>query len=94
MIKKAAFPALNHRRECSFFLRRRWRDLNPRAGYPTYRISSADPSATWVHLQESAYLPRTVNNYNGKVYKGQFFLRIFLFFLDEITALYYDKAIN
>ncbi len=32
-------------------LERRWRDLNPRAGYPTYRISSADPSATWVHLQ-------------------------------------------
>ena len=29
---------------------RRWRDLNSRAGCPTYRISSADPSATWVHL--------------------------------------------
>ncbi len=26
--------------------------MNPRAGYPTYRISSADPSATWVHLQK------------------------------------------
>ena len=25
--------------------------MNPRAGYPTYRISSADPSATWVHLR-------------------------------------------
>ena len=35
----------------SRFLERRWRDLNPRAGCPTYRISSADPSATWVHLQ-------------------------------------------
>ena len=34
-------------------LQRRWRDLNPRAGYPTYRISSADPSATWVHLQQN-----------------------------------------
>ena len=31
---------------------RRWRDLNSCAGeLPTYRISSADPSATWVHLQ-------------------------------------------
>ena len=35
------------------FLKRRWRDLNSRAGYPTYRISSADPSATWVHLRIS-----------------------------------------
>ena len=33
---------------------RRWRDLNSRAGErPTYRISSADPSTTWVHLQTS-----------------------------------------
>ena len=31
---------------------RRRRDLNPRAGYPTYRISSADPSATWVLLRD------------------------------------------
>ena len=30
--------------------KRRWRDLNPRTGCPAYRISSADPSATWVHL--------------------------------------------
>lgn len=27
-------------------------DLNLRAGYPTYRISSADPSATWVLLRD------------------------------------------
>ena len=33
------------------FVKRRWRDLNPRAGCPAYRISSADPSATWVHLR-------------------------------------------
>ena len=25
--------------------------MNPRAGCPTYRISSADPSTAWVHLQ-------------------------------------------
>ena len=30
---------------------RRWRDLTPRAAFTAYRISSADPSATWVHLQ-------------------------------------------
>lgn len=29
----------------------RRRDLNPRAGCPTYRISSADPSASWVLLR-------------------------------------------
>ena len=30
----------------------RWRDSNSRAGFePTYRISSADPSTAWVHLQ-------------------------------------------
>ncbi len=26
--------------------------MNSRAGCPTYRISSADPSATWVHLHD------------------------------------------
>lgn len=42
-------------------MERRWRDLNPRAGYPTYRISSADPSATWVHLQSGeACLPHYI----------------------------------
>ena len=30
--------------------KRRRRDSNPRAGFPTYRISSADPSTTWVLL--------------------------------------------
>lgn len=29
---------------------RRWRDLNPRTGCPACRISSAVPSASWVHL--------------------------------------------
>ena len=40
---------------CIFFINtfwRRWRDSNSRAGFePTYRISSADPSTAWVHLQ-------------------------------------------
>ena len=30
---------------------RRWRDSNSRVLLHTYRISSADPSTTWVHLQ-------------------------------------------
>jgi len=30
--------------------------LNPRAGCPTYRISSADPSATWVHLRMQTFI--------------------------------------
>ena len=29
---------------------RRWRDLNPRAGRPTYTLSRGASSATWVHL--------------------------------------------
>ena len=35
-----------------FFLivERRWRDLNPRAGRPTYTLSRGASSATWVHL--------------------------------------------
>ena len=37
------------------FVKRRWRDLNPRTGCPVYRISSADPSATWVHLLGDKY---------------------------------------
>ena len=30
---------------------RRWRDSNSRTVLPAYRISSADPSTTWVHLR-------------------------------------------
>ena len=32
-------------------IERRWRDLNPRAGRPTYTLSRGASSATWVHLQ-------------------------------------------
>ena len=38
----------------------RRRDLNPRAGCPTYRISSADPSATWVLLRAFACWRRSL----------------------------------
>ena len=48
------------------FVKRRWRDLNPRTGYPIYRISSADPSATWVHLHD-------ILHYIGGLDKGQSF---------------------
>ena len=34
------------------FLSRRWRDLNPRAGYPTYTLSRGTSSASWVHLHK------------------------------------------
>ena len=40
----------------AFVKKRRWRDLNSRAGCPAYRISSADPSATWVHLRTNQIL--------------------------------------
>ena len=33
-----------------FVVERRWRDLNPRAGRPTYTLSRGASSATWVHL--------------------------------------------
>ena len=35
--------------------RRSW-DLNPGAGFPTYRFSRPDPSATWVLLQAANLL--------------------------------------
>ena len=34
---------------------RRKRDLNPRAGYPTYTLSRGTSSATWVFLQSSLF---------------------------------------
>ena len=49
--------------------KRRWRDLNPRTGCPAYRISSADPSATWVHLHD-------IFHYIGERGKGQSFFLI------------------
>ena len=36
-------------------LERRCGDLNPGATCATYRISSADPSTTWVHLHSVLY---------------------------------------
>ena len=50
-------------------MKRRWRDLNPRTGYPAYRISSADPSATWVHLHD-------ILHYIGGLDKGQSFFYV------------------
>ena len=47
-------------------IKRRWRDLNPRTSCPAYRISSADPSATWVHLHD-------IFHYIGVAGKGQCF---------------------
>ena len=35
---------------------RRQRDLNPRAGYPTYSLSRGASSASWVCLHRTAYL--------------------------------------
>ena len=32
---------------------RRWRDLNPRAGFPTYALSRGTSSTSWVHLQSA-----------------------------------------
>ena len=39
--------------------------MNPRAGCPTYRISSADPSATWVHLRVMITFSDNISNYIG-----------------------------
>ena len=36
-------------------IKRRRRDLNPRAGYPTYTLSRGTSSATWVLLQSSLW---------------------------------------
>ena len=65
--------------------KRRWRDLNPRTGCPAYRISSADPSATWVHLR---MLSKLSSSFRENLYyyirypeKGQSFLKLFFFVL-------------
>ena len=66
-------------------IKRRWRDLNPRTGCPAYRISSADPSATWVHLR---MLSELFSSFRENLYyyirypkKGQSFLKLFFFVL-------------
>ena len=53
-----------------FLVKRRWRDLNPRTGCPAYRISSADPSATWVHLRVNRLYYICLEG------KGQFFFSL------------------
>ena len=50
--------------------------MNSRAGCPTYRISSADPSATWVHLHAILY-------YRTEAVSRQ----LFLFFADVLRFL-------
>ena len=60
--------------------------MNPRAGCPAYRISSADPSATWVHLQSHVY--DHLSLYRLKEGKSNYFWNMFL---DEDVKLYYDK---
>ena len=42
--------------------KRRRRDLNPRAGYPTYTLSRGASSASWVFLLDTEY-PLPISNY-------------------------------
>lgn len=74
-LKKSAFcwglsqPCLSwgrNRYEPAAPLQRRWWDLNPRAGCPTCRISSAVPSTSWVHLQSMLY-SRSSGNRTSKL---------------------------
>ena len=55
--------------------------MNPRTGCPAYRISSADPSATWVHLHD-------IFHYIGERGKGQSFFVIG----NSIRIPYYKKS--
>src|SRR6476659_26648 len=56
--KKGTVLAFANARTVPFlFFKRSWRDLNPRAGYPTYSLSRRAPSAAWVQLQNSHFMP-------------------------------------
>ena len=66
----------------NLFVKTEMEDLNPRAGCPAYRISSADPSATWVHLHDRFYYIRLARG------KSNYFWNLFLF-LDAQKKLYY-----
>lgn len=69
--------------------KRRWRDLNPCAGCPTYRISSADPSTTWVHLHIRILLNTSVLHYTALFFFRQYlFLRVFLYLFWEYSCFH------
>ena len=63
--------------------------MNPRTGCPAYRISSADPSATWVHLHTDRQYYICCED------KGQFFFcRMMKLAIDEAGILYYDIEVR
>ena len=75
----------------SFFVaERRWRDLNPRAGRPTYTLSRGASSATWVHLLAWKFATKVfdfhcywsaITSVRGLVYQKKIHLsRVFLNF--------------
>ena len=62
-------------------IKRRKRDLNPRAGHPTYTLSRGTSSASWVFLLTELYCISTVfiqlaPTVRGLLYKRFFFLSI------------------
>ncbi len=55
--------------------------MNSRAGCPTYRISSADPSATWVHLHKNIIID----------VKNRFHSILYLQFYQDENVIFYGK---
>ena len=62
--------------------------MNPRAGCPTYRISSADPSATWVHL----HIVRCSRLYNNCTF--DIILNIFEFVIHYFSIIQFLSLIG
>ena len=77
---------------------RRQRDLNPRAGYPTYSLSRGASSASWVCLHRTAYLIYHID----LGYASTFCIKIinlkwkvkFHFRHDEFIMIYYEFIIK
>ena len=77
-----------------FAVERRWRDLNPRAGRPTYTLSRGASSATWVHLLAWKFATKVfdfhcywsaITSVRGLVYQKKIHLsRVFLNFFKFI----------
>ena len=55
-----------------FIVERRWRDLNPRAGHPTYTLSRGTSSASWVLL-----LARIIKLYSFALQRKGYYTRGF-----------------
>ena len=66
---------------------RRRRDLNPRAGFPTYTLSRGTSSATWVLLQNSWLHMKLLTYVTHHIYYQKFFCLSINIFRKNISSL-------